>query len=386
MTACHRPRLPIALLALMLLAVSPARGDTDACDGRSSEQLQHDLDRLSSRLQRWADAYYRHGTRLVEDGVYEAARRRQARWRQCLGLAAPATQPHAPTDGHIRHPVVQTGLTKADSRRTVAEWLRARQDQELWIQPKVDGVAVTLLYEQGRLSAAISRGDGVRGQDWLPQAQVIAAIPERLPDAPPRVVLQGELYHQRPGHVQSRDGTDGARAAISGLMARDTLDAEAAKHIGLFVWDWPDGPADMTARLEQLAAWGFDDARRDTRRVRSLRDVVQQRQSWYRHPLPFASDGIVLRQGRRPAAATWQPAPPPPTGHWPGSIRHAVPWPMSGASTSRSAEPGASRRSPSSRRSRSTIAPSRGSAWARSIIGASWTCVPAIRCRFPWPA
>ncbi|MBZ9568698.1 NAD-dependent DNA ligase LigB [Modicisalibacter tunisiensis] len=311
MTACHHPHLPIALLALaLLLVVSPARGDTDACDGRSSEQLQHDLDRLSSRLQRWADAYYRHGTRLVEDGVYEAARRRQARWRQCLGLTAPPPQPHAPTGGEVRHPVVQTGLTKADSRQAVAEWLRARQDRELWIQPKVDGVAVTLLYEQGRLSAAVSRGDGIRGQNWLPRARVIAAIPERLPGAPPRVVLQGELYDKRPGHVQSRDGTDGARAAISGLMARESLDAEAASRIGLFVWDWPNGPEAMPARLEQMAAWGLGDARRDTRRVHSLRDVVQQRQSWYRHPLPFASDGIVLRQGQRPAAATWQPEPP----------------------------------------------------------------------------
>ncbi|WP_129141662.1 NAD-dependent DNA ligase LigB [Modicisalibacter coralii] len=303
--------LSTATLTLALAFALPAvRAAPRPCPDRPPEQLRHDLTQLSERIQHWAEAYYQHGTRLVEDGVYDAAKRRQAHWRHCLGLTEPASQAHAPTDGRVRHPVVQTGLDKAPSRQAIADWLRARRHRTLWIQPKVDGVAITLLYEHGRLSEAISRGDGRRGQNWLPQAHRIAAIPERLPDAPPRVVLQGELYAKRPGHVQARDGTDGARAAISGLMARDTLDAEAAARIGLFVWDWPDGPGTMASRLDRLAAWGFTRTRRNTRRVDDLHDVVSQRQQWYRHALPFASDGIVLRQSRRPAASTWRPEPP----------------------------------------------------------------------------
>src|SRR5690606_24431978 len=118
--------------------------------------------------------------------------------------------------------------------------------------------AVTLLYLDGHLQQATSRGDGVRGSDWLAKARMIQAIPKQLADAPPRVVLQGELYWRLPGHVQALDGGVNARSAVAGALARDVLDADTASHIGLFVWDWPDGPSDMAARLHALARMGLD--------------------------------------------------------------------------------------------------------------------------------
>src|SRR6185312_3961122 len=125
---------------------------------------------------------------------------------------------------------------------------------DLWAQPKVDGVAVTLLYLDGQLRQATSRGDGVHGSDWTAKAMRIEAIPRHLPHAPPRVVLQGELYWRLSGHVQARDG---------GANARSTL-----------------------------------------------ADVQAWRERWYRQELPFAADGTVVRQGRRPPASTWQARPP----------------------------------------------------------------------------
>lgn len=65
------------------------------------------------------------------------------------------------------HPVAHTGLEKVRDRHAVENWLRSRGD--IWIQPKVDGVAVTLIYRNGVLHQAISRGDGVNGQDWTPR-------------------------------------------------------------------------------------------------------------------------------------------------------------------------------------------------------------------------
>ncbi|MDW5378876.1 NAD-dependent DNA ligase LigB [Halomonas sp. HP20-15] len=294
-------------------ALGGAQPHAAACPPGDPAQRQAALAQLSARLARWDEAYYQDGKRLVEDGVYDAAKRRQLAWQTCLRQAADGTadRPRPPATGHlVAHPIVQTGLNKADSRQVVANWLAGRDDRSLWIQPKVDGVAVTLVYRNGALSAAISRGNGVHGQNWLPQAKLIEAIPVRLSDAPVRVVLQGELYAKRPGHVQARDGTDGARSAVIGLMARERLDKSAAASIGLFVWDWPDGPAELPARNERLAAWGFSDVRTYSLPVDTLADVAAQRQAWFNAPLPFASDGIVLRQSRRPAAATWQPEPP----------------------------------------------------------------------------
>ncbi len=188
-------------------------------------------------------------------------------------------------------------------------WPGAR-GRDLWVQPKADGVAVTLVYLDGHLQQAISRGDGLHGSDWTAQAHRIAAIPEHLPDAPARVILQGELVWRLPGHRQARDGGMGARADVAGAMARDSLDAATAARIGLFVWDWPSGPPDMPARLAGLRAMGFAASAALTRPVGDIADVRRWRERWYRGPMPFAADGTVVRQGHRPAASSWAAAPP----------------------------------------------------------------------------
>ncbi|WP_136066781.1 NAD-dependent DNA ligase LigB [Modicisalibacter radicis] len=313
----HAARTLVCAGIALPFTLGLVQADATDCPSGPPAQRQAALAQLTARIAQWDDAYYRDGERLVEDGVYDAAKRRQLAWQACLQRIGDkrdnriADRPGTPEAAHlVAHPIVQTGLNKADSRQVVANWLARRAERSVWIQPKVDGVAVTLVYRDGTLRAAISRGDGVRGQDWLPQARRIAAIPERLSDAPGRVVLQGELYARRPGHVQARDGTDGARSAVIGLMARERLDEPAAASIGLFVWDWPDGPAELPARNEQLAAWGFSEARDYSLPVATLDEVVAQRQAWFDAPLPFASDGIVLRQSRRPPATTWRPEPP----------------------------------------------------------------------------
>ncbi|VFS61356.1 DNA ligase B [Kluyvera cryocrescens] len=54
------------------------------------------------------------------------------------------------------------------------QWMQGKRD--LWVQPKVDGVAVTLVYQHGRLQRVISRGDGVFGEDWTQKARRITAF------------------------------------------------------------------------------------------------------------------------------------------------------------------------------------------------------------------
>ena len=124
------------------------------------------------------------------------------------------------------------------------------------------------------------------------------------------MVLQGEIYWRLPGHVQADDGGANARSAVAGALARDTLDADTAAQIGLFVWDWPSGPADMPARLAGLKAMGLLDSVTYIHAVTSLGEVQRWREQWYHGAMPFAADGTVVRQGHRPPASTWQAAPP----------------------------------------------------------------------------
>ncbi|WFM71079.1 NAD-dependent DNA ligase LigB [Halomonas sp. CKK8] len=307
---------------LLALSIALFPSPAVACPDWSGGRAERELAALAERLAGWNDAYYRRGASPVTDGVYDQARARLAAWQRCFPGVGEGTSPDAARPaGPVRHPVVQTGLAKLEGEAAVRRWLARRND--VWVQPKVDGVAVTLAYERGRLVRAVSRGDGRHGQDWTAAARRIPAIPVRLPEAID-ATLQGELHLRLVDHVQAKEGTAGARSEVIGLLARDALETEAARRVGLFVWDWPDGPAAMEERLEALERLGFDEAAALTRPVSTLAEVARWRERWYRGPLAFATDGVVLRQGNRPPGTAWRAEPPGWAAAWKHPPREAL--------------------------------------------------------------
>jgi DNA ligase (NAD+) len=276
------------------------------CPDWPPERSSNEVSALQKQIDIWDDHYHRQGHSLVADELYDQSRVRLAEWRRCFNLVS-STDPLRTASGTVAHPIAHTGLEKLRDGRAVEHWLRDRND--VWVQPKVDGVAVTLIYRQGLLTQAISRGDGARGQDWTRSARQIIAIPQQL-SQPRDLLVQGELYWRLTDHVQSRAGSLNARSTVAGLMARKTLSTEQARGIGLFVWDWPQGPVSQPARVATLDRLGFAGTAPYSQPVSTLAEAEHWRDHWYRSPLPFASDGIVLRQGQRPSAERWQAKPP----------------------------------------------------------------------------
>ncbi|WP_445620519.1 NAD-dependent DNA ligase LigB [Kushneria sp. Sum13] len=298
-------------VTLMWLAM-PAMATSGPCP--APEAIEGRIESLAARVARWDEAYYQRGERLVTDGVHDQAQARLAHWRLCLGQPLPAV---VLSGGEQRHIVAQTGLNKLPDQTAVDHWLKALPPGPLWVQPKVDGVAVTLVYDKGQLMGATSRGNGLSGQDWLAGVTGIDAIPEQLDGpSPEQVVIQGELYLKRPEHVQGRDGSAGARADIAGLMQRHDLSAQARDRIGFFAWALPDGPETLAARNRQLVDWGFMDPQRWSHRVSTIEDVAHWRQYWYRHALPFASDGVVIKRDVQPPGRVWRDTPPAQSVAW----------------------------------------------------------------------
>ena len=290
-------RLLITLLLTLLTLNAYAE-----CPNWPPDQAQREITALQKQIDQWDDAYHREGRSLIADELYDQSRLRLNEWRACF--KSPATIEAVRTaSGPVAHPVAHTGLDKLHKAEAVQAWLRDRK--EVWVQPKVDGVAVTLIYRDGLLQQAISRGDGVSGQDWTASARKIGAIPQRLKQ-PLDLLVQGELYWRLTEHIQAQAGSVNARATVAGLMGRKTLSAEQAAGIGLFVWDWPQGPADLPERLSTLAALGFTATERYSHRAQKFADAQKWREHWYRSPLPFATDGVVLRQSQRPPAERWQ--------------------------------------------------------------------------------
>ncbi|MBV6825876.1 NAD-dependent DNA ligase LigB [Pseudomonas sp. PD9R] len=302
----------LRLFFICLFASAGLNANAAQCPDWPSTRASDETTALQKQIDTWDDHYHRQGRSMVADELYDQSRARLTDWRQCFNIDS-STDPLRTARGTVPHPIAHTGLEKLRDARAVEQWLNGRAG--VWVQPKVDGVAVTLIYHQGLLTQAISRGDGSQGQDWTVSARQIAAIPQQL--AQPRdLLVQGELYWRLTDHVQVQAGSLNARATVAGLMARKTLNTEQASGIGLFAWDWPQGPADLPTRIAALAELGFPGTERYSQPISSLADAERWRDHWYRSALPFASDGIVLRQNQRPPAERWQAKPPSWSAAW----------------------------------------------------------------------
>jgi DNA ligase (NAD+) len=295
-----------AFCALSLLVHNSALASAPAqpCPDWPPAKARTEILSLQSQIAQWDDSYHRLGVSQVADELYDQSRNRLQALRGCFADSpSPDSDPLKTAAGTVVHPIPHTGLAKLADEKAVQAWLKGKTG--VWIQPKVDGVAVTLVYEKGRLVKAISRGNGVSGQDWTGHAHQIAAIPRHL-SGELTLVLQGELYWKLSGHVQAEAGSLNARSKVAGLLARHSITEKEGEQVGLFVWDWPEGPADMRERLDGLRALGFADSASFSEPLEGFNHASNWRERWYRAPLPFATDGVVLRQGERPSAERWQ--------------------------------------------------------------------------------
>lgn len=268
-----------------------------------STGTQEEISRLQQQIKQWDDDYWKEGKSEVEDGVYDQLSARLTQWQRCFG-SEPRDVMMPPLNGAVMHPVAHTGVRKMVDKNALSLWMRERSD--LWVQPKVDGVAVTLVYRDGKLNKAISRGNGLKGEDWTQKVSLISAVPQTVSGPLANSTLQGEIFLQREGHIQQQMGGINARAKVAGLMMRQD-DSDTLNSLGVFVWAWPDGPQLMTDRLKELATAGFTLTQRYTRAVKNADEVARVRNEWWKAKLPFVTDGVVVRGAKEPESRHWLP-------------------------------------------------------------------------------
>ncbi|MBB1202269.1 NAD-dependent DNA ligase LigB [Enterobacteriaceae bacterium 89] len=280
-----------------------------ACPEWSESRAEQEISRLREQLAQWSEAYWQTGRSEVSDDQYDQFSVQLKHWEHCFNKEA-QEEPAIPLlKGNVAHPVAHTGVRKLKDSSAMSEWMKGRRD--LWAQPKVDGVAVTLEYRDGKLIRAISRGNGIAGEDWTPKVALIPAVPKTVTGVLANSVLQGEIFLLREGHVQQQMGGMNARAKVAGTLMRKT-DAKRLDGLSLFIWAWPDGPAQMPDRLALLHESGFPFVAEYSQPINSIAEVTALRDRWYTTPLPFVTDGIVVRAAKEPAARLWLPG----DGNW----------------------------------------------------------------------
>lgn len=273
------------------------------CPAWSPARAQEEISRLQQQIKQWDDDYWKEGKSEVEDGVYDQLSARLTQWQRCFGNETRDVM-IPPLNGAVMHPVAHTGVRKMADKNALSLWMRERSD--LWVQPKVDGVAVTLVYRDGKLNKAISRGNGLKGEDWTQKVRLISAVPQTVSGPLANSTLQGEIFLKRKGHIQQQMGGINARAKVAGLMMRQG-NSDTLNSLAVFVWAWPDGPQLMTDRLKELATAGFTLTQTYTRAVKNADEVARVRNAWWKAKLPFVTDGVVVRAAKEPESRHWLP-------------------------------------------------------------------------------
>ena len=296
-------------------------------------QAAIEVEALRTRLNHWAHQYYVQDAPTVPDAEYDRAYREL----QALEAAHPGLiTPDSPTqrvigavmDGlaPVRHAVPMLSIhTETDTEATGAQAFDARVRRELGLsdadpaieyvaEPKFDGLAMSLRYENGRLVQAATRGDGEVGEDVTHNVRTIRQIPLTLPEGvPPLLEVRGEVYMRRADFdalnerqreqggktfVNPRNAAAGAvRQLDSGITAQRPL-SFFAYGLGAITPPAEGGPVFRThyEMLQTLKSWGFPVAAQVQIAVGASELVAfHQQVGASRDALPYDIDGVVYK-------------------------------------------------------------------------------------------
>ena len=293
-------------------------------DALTEEAAKQELARLAERLHAANTAYHTDDAPEISDAEYDALKRRnaaiEARFPDLKRSDSPSDQVGAaPAEGFskVTHAVAMLSLGNAFSDEDVTEfdgrvrkYLGIAADAPLayTAEPKIDGLSLSLRYEQGQLVQAATRGDGAVGENVTANARTIADIPQTLNGAPDLLEVRGEVYmsHSDFEALNTRQADTGQktfanpRNAAAGSLRQLDAAITRARPLRFFAYAWgalSDPLADTQhGAIARLATLGFQTnpltalCESPEAMITHYRDIEAQRAT-----LGYDIDGVVYK-------------------------------------------------------------------------------------------
>jgi DNA ligase (NAD+) len=224
---------------------------------------------------------------------------------------------------HVEHAEPMLSLANARTEEELRAWetrVRNRLDQldisaaqtSYTTEPKIDGLAISLTYEDGVLTRGATRGDGRVGEEVTQNLRTIGAIPLGIEDGPKLVEVRGEVYLPIAAFTKLNERRAEAgeptfanpRNAAAGSIRQ--LDPQVAAERPLSIWCYGIGAAEGLAprthdeEMEWLREQGFK-VNPDTGSHEEIESVVERCRWWEqrREELDFEIDGVVVKVNER---------------------------------------------------------------------------------------
>ncbi|MCU0259140.1 MAG: NAD-dependent DNA ligase LigA, partial [Solirubrobacteraceae bacterium] len=296
-----------------------------AAEGSAAEPAAR-AEQLRDELRRHNERYYVHDDPVVSDDVYDAL---LDELRAIEGAHPELVTPDSPTQRvgaepvgaleKVRHPEPMFSLANARSEEELRAWVArmrnhlAREGIEdpafrYVCEPKVDGLAISIVYRDGVLERGATRGNGEIGEDVTHNLRTIPTVPLTIADAPPFVEVRGEVYMSLSDFATLNERRAAAgestfmnpRNSAAGTIRQ--LDPRLAAERPLRLWAYGVGAADgleIGSQWEALA-WlrerGFP-VNPDIVRLDAEDAVVARCLAWQdrRGALDFEIDGVVVK-------------------------------------------------------------------------------------------
>jgi DNA ligase (NAD+) len=289
---------------------------------RDAQEAKLRVEELRSQIAYHDHRYYALDSPEISDAEYDAL------MRELLALEEKHPElitPDSPTQrvsgapvetfGVVEHRLPLLSLGNAFAEDELRAWYRRvtalaeRTDIAMVCEPKIDGLAVALVYENGAFVQGATRGDGARGENITQNLRTIRSIPLALPkEAPFRFEVRGEVYMTKKGFERLNDERAGRgeplfaspRNSAAGSLRQLDPTITATRPLDIFVYQlgWTEGtpPATHWQSLQWLGEVGFR-VNPYIERFDSIDAVVAhvQRFEEKREELDYEIDGLVIK-------------------------------------------------------------------------------------------
>jgi DNA ligase (NAD+) len=296
-------------------------------DKLTEKQAEAELKRLARLIAEHDRRYYQEDAPTISDAEYDALRHRnseiEARFPELIRKDSPSRRVGAAPAGKfkkVRHAVPMLSLDNAFTDADVAEFvdrvmrfLKLTEMPAFTAEPKIDGLSLSLRYENGVLVTGATRGDGAEGEDVTANVKTLDDIPQKLKGRklPDIVEVRGEVYmthedflklNQRQAELGEPVYANPRNSAAGSLRQKDPK-VTASRRLKFFAYGWGQMsamPADTQSRMvEWLGECGFviNPLFRTCRTVEAMlafyRDIESRRAE-----LGYDIDGVVYKLDR----------------------------------------------------------------------------------------
>jgi DNA ligase (NAD+) len=289
----------------------------------TSQEAKDRIEELSRKINYYNEKYYQEHTSEISDYEFDMLLEELIRLEEQFPEYKAPDSPTLRVGGGItksfnsvkhKYPMLSLGNTYSEQEvrdfdERIKKFLNTQDDIEYVCEMKFDGVSISLTYESGILKQAVTRGDGVQGDDVTTNIKTIRTIPLKLKtaDYPETFEVRGEVFMPKQNFEKlNKEREDigetlyaNPRNTASGTIKLQDSAEVARRGLDCFLYFLLGENLPYTSHseaLEALSKWGFQVS--DTyKKCKNIDEVLEYIKAWEqkRHTLPVETDGVVIK-------------------------------------------------------------------------------------------